>query len=256
MKATCLVVILFTLPLAAQKKNLSCDQRDGGTDRSRFCEMREQTVPSVGRLAIDGGQNGGISVKGWDRAEVLVRAQVQSSGASDGDARSRAAQVIVHASGGQVSADGPSDGAWSVSYEVFVPHKVDLNLTGHNGGIHIEEVRGRLEFTTVNGGVHLAQVSGEVKGHTQNGGVHVELSGSKWDGAGLDVTTQNGGVHLAVPAQYSAHVETGTVNGSLKSDFTELVREPRRRDLSVNLGAGGATLRVITQNGGVTIQRI
>ena len=55
-------------------------------------------------------------------------------------------------------------------------------------------------------------------GTTQNGGVNVRLDGSRWEGEGLDVVTTNGGVSLAIPAGYSAELETGTVNGGIRTD--------------------------------------
>ena len=79
-----------------------------------------------------------------------------------------------------------------------------------NGGIGIDNVSSRAEFKTVNGGVKLSRMGGDVEGRTSNGGVDVDLEGSTWDGAGLDVQTTNGGVHLTIPVQYSAHLETGT----------------------------------------------
>ncbi|MDQ6708907.1 MAG: DUF4097 domain-containing protein [Acidobacteriota bacterium] len=217
--------------------------------------MREQTIPSTGRLTIDGRTNGGMSVKAWDRGEVLVRSKVQSQGENDGDARATAAQVAVHANGGQIAADGPADKQWSVSYEVFVPRQTDLNLTAHNGGIRIDHVRGNIELSTQNGGVHLTQVAGNVKGRTQNGGVHVELAGNHWDGAGLELKTQNGAVHLDMPAGYSAHLDASTVNGGVHSDFAELAGEKRQREVSKDLNGGGAPLRLTTVNGGVHLQK-
>jgi DUF4097 and DUF4098 domain-containing protein YvlB len=254
MRLTYLLITLAALPLAAQDKRLTCEQNWGG-DRARFCEMREQTIPSAGRLEIDGRQNGGVSVKSWDRSDVLVRSQVTAQGDNDGDARASVAQVIVHAVGAQVSADGPSGKSWSVSYEVFVPRQTDLQLTAHNGGIHIEGVRGNIQFNTQNGGVHIAQAAGTVKGKTQNGGIHVELAGPRWDGQGLDVETQNGGVHLAVPSTFAAHVETSTVNGGMKSDFSEMIHDRRQRQVSADINGGGPTVRVVTTNGGVTIEK-
>jgi hypothetical protein len=240
-------------PAAAQEKQLSCDDHVWGGNRSGFCEMREQTVPATGRMTIDGKQNGGVSVKGWDRTEVLVRSQVRAQSDNDADSKATVSQVIVHALGGTVSADGPSGKSWSVSYEVFVPRQSDLTLTAHNGGIHIEGIRGNIDFSTINGGVHLAQLAGQVKGSTQNGGVHMELSGNRWDGQGVDVRTQNGGVHVNVPATYSAHFETSTVNGSLHSDFNELVRDRKQRDISADIGGGGPPVKISTTNGGVHI---
>ena len=254
MRLTILLAILSATPLAAQNKSLSCDQQGGG-DRARFCEMREQTIPSAGRLEIDGRQNGGVSVKSWDRGDVLVRSQVTAQGENDGDARASVAQVIVHAVGTQISADGPSGKSWSVSYEVFVPRQTDLTLTAHNGGIHIEGVRGNIQFQTQNGGVHIAQAAGTVKGKTQNGGIHIELAGPRWEGQGLDVETQNGGVHLAVPATFAAHIESSTVNGGVKSDFSEMIHDRHQRQISADINGGGPTVRVVTTNGGVTIAK-
>jgi DUF4097 and DUF4098 domain-containing protein YvlB len=98
-------------------------------------------------------------------------------------------------------------------------------------------------------------MGGDVDGRTTNGGVTVDLEGATWQGSGLDVQTTNGGVHLAIPAQYSAHLETGTVNGSLKIDFPVTVQGTIGRSLSTDLGSGGPTLRVSTSNGGVKITR-
>ena len=42
--------------------------------------MREQTIAYGGRLTVDGGNNGGVSIKGWDNASVLVRSKVKLHG--------------------------------------------------------------------------------------------------------------------------------------------------------------------------------
>ena len=62
--------------------SLSCRDNNWYNDRLvGNCEIREQTLaPSGGTIAIDGKQNGGVSVKGWDQHQVLVRARVQTCG--------------------------------------------------------------------------------------------------------------------------------------------------------------------------------
>jgi len=254
-------LVTLALPVVAQMKDnaqpsLACDDNDGNGRLVRHCEMREQTVPYAGQVTVDGGQNGGVSVKGWSRAEVLVRARVDTSAATDSDARAMAGQVRVDTSAGRVSASGPagsSDSHWSVSYEVFAPHDANLQVTAHNGGVHISDVRGNIEFSAVNGGLHLARLAGHVKGSTQNGGIHLELGGTRWDGEGLDVSTTNGGVHIGVPTNYSAQLETSTVNGGLRADYAMTVTGKLGKQLSAKLGSGGATVRAVTTNGGVQI---
>jgi DUF4097 and DUF4098 domain-containing protein YvlB len=83
----------------------------------------------------------------------------------------------------------------------------------------------------------------------------VELTGDRWDGETLDVKTTNGGIVMTIPENYSAHLETGTVNGGLSIDFPVTVQGRITRELAVNLGSGGATVRATTTNGGVRIKR-
>jgi DUF4097 and DUF4098 domain-containing protein YvlB len=187
----------------AQEKKLICDERGNGK-QNRVCEMREMSVSMTGKLAVDATPNGGISVKGWDRNEILVRAKVEAWGASESESKDRLTQVKVETAGAKVKADGPRSGMtgkwgdqkWSVSYEVFTPRKIDLNLESVNGGIHIAEIRGNLTFERVNGGVTLMGVNGTVKGETVNGGVNVDIAGTRWEGEGLQVETVNGGVKI------------------------------------------------------------
>ena len=86
-------------------------------------------------------------------------------------------------------------------------------------------------------------------------GIDVDLEGPGWKGEGLEVETSNGGVHLRIPEQYSAHLETGTVNGGLNIDFPVTVQGRVDREISANLGSGGAPIRVRTHNGGVKVSR-
>lgn len=260
---TILTTLFLMAPAFSQMQDntqprLACNDNSNQGRLVRHCEMREQTVAYTGQLTIDGRENGGISVLGWSRGDVLVRARVDASGSSDADARAIASQIRVNAAAGRISAEGPandSDHNWSVSYEVFVPHDVNLDLTTHNGGVHLSDVRGNIQFSAVNGGVHLTRIAGNVHGQTTNGGVHIELAGSRWEGQGLDVSTTNGGVHLQVPENYSARIEGSTVNGGLHSDFAGIVQSKNTRQISANLGSGGALLSVKTTNGGVHIGR-
>ena len=244
-----------------QEKNLSCSN-GYRSDQARYCEMREQTLAAVGRLAADPGKNGGVTVKGWLQGQVLVRSRVEAWADTDSEARSLASQVRVDANTGQVSSSGPeSQGqrGWSVSYEIFVPQTTDLDLKAFNGGISISDVRGRLAFTAKNGGVHLQRVAGDVSGSTMNGGVQIELAGNTWDGRQLEVSTTNGGVTLALPERYSAHVRTETVNGGVRSEHPAAVVQGNvrsNRNLDLDLGSGGPLIHVSTINGGVTLKRL
>jgi hypothetical protein len=236
--------------------------RDSGRDddRGSYCEVREYTVPASGAtMTVDAAPNGGIRVDGAQRGDILVRARVSAQAGSDEEAKALAGRVQVTATADRVSADGPDNLArregWSVSYELSVPPRTPLSLNSTNGGISIDNVQSRMDLKTVNGGVTLKRVGGDVRGRTSNGGVTVTLEGSTWDGEGLDIQTSNGGVNLAIPASYSAHLETRTNNGSLRVDFPITVQGRIDRSLSMDIGSGGPTIKVVTSNGGVRVTR-
>ena len=241
---------------------LTCDGNNYDRYRPRFCEVREQTIPSVGRLTVDPGKNGGLTVKGWLRNDISIRSRVETWARSVDEAGTLAGLVRVDASAGQIKASGPDsqrDSWWSVSYEIFVPQMTDLNMTAFNGGINLSDVRGHIEFDTQNGGVRLTRVAGDVSGQTLNGGVQVELTGRTWDGGRLEVRTTNGGVTIEMPENYSAHIQTGTVNGGVSSDFPISIAAGSRietRNLDFILGSGGPLVHVTTTNGGVKLRRI
>ncbi|HUQ34717.1 MAG TPA: DUF4097 family beta strand repeat-containing protein [Pyrinomonadaceae bacterium] len=253
--------LIASAALAQGGYSLSCRDQDNSYTDARFrnCEVKEQTLASSGgQLNVDGRQNGGIAVKGWERNEVLVRYRIQTQAGTQAEADSLASQVRVTTANGQIRAEGPETNNrahWDVSYEIFVPRQTDLSLQTHNGGISISGVRGRISFEALNGGVSLKRLGGNVTGETVNGGLSVVLTGGNWDGEGLNVKTTNGGLSVSVPDNYSAHLETGTVNGHLavSPSIAEIARETRQ--LSLNLGAGGTNLRIYTTNGGVSIRR-
>jgi hypothetical protein len=251
-------------PLLAQlrdntEKQMTCDNGGYDSDRVRHCEMREQSVPGVGRLSVDQLQNGGATVKGWLRSEVLVRARVESSADSESAAVALASRVLIDSSGGQVRAVGPdsaNNAGWSVSYEIFVPQNSDLILKGNNGGVTVSDVRGTIRFDVNNGGVHLKRVAGDVSGTTVNGGINVELAGATWDGRQMELTTHNGGVTVAMPPTYSAHLQAETGLGSISSDFPLTMQgNVRARQLDFSVGAGGPLIHITTNNGGIKLKR-
>jgi DUF4097 and DUF4098 domain-containing protein YvlB len=241
-----------------EERALSCNDNWGG-DRGSHCVIKEQTVAAPGgTITVDGRKNGGVSVKGWDRNEILVRAKIQTWADIDAEAQALAGQIRIETGGGNIHAEGPETRdrqGWAVSFEVSVPRNSNLSLKAHNGGIGVSDVRGQIDFSTMNGGVALSRLAGTVKGHTMNGGLSIDLAGNGWEGEGMDVKTTNGGVTLSVPENYSAHLETGTVNGGLKTDFPITVQGEIKRQLSLDLGGGGQTIRAITTNGGVLIKR-
>lgn len=262
-----LLVVLLAVPGAAALGQSAADARwidrcrdnDDGW-RVQHCEVRVVTLARGGTIAVDPGQNGGVTVEGWDRDSIEVHARIQTSAASDEQAEQLASKVKVVTSGTTISAEGPSTGrreSWGVSFVVYAPRRSDLKLDTDNGPIGVREVTGHISLTAHNGPVSLSGVGGDVHARTTNGPLDIDLTGKRWDGAGLDAETTNGPVNLTVPEPYSAQLEFGTVNGPMTVGFPLTVTIQGRvgRRITTKLGDGGAPIRVVTTNGPVEIQR-
>ncbi|MFN0141671.1 MAG: hypothetical protein ACKVQW_16485 [Pyrinomonadaceae bacterium] len=248
--------------LKSMKERTFCGNNNWSHNgRESVSELREVTIPASGTIRVDGRQNGGISIKGDDRSDILVRSCVQAWSESVESAKSKLSDIKINTSG-TIKAEGSDDNHWSVSFELIVPRSSNVNLTAKNGGISIYGIDGDAEFVTQNGGVFLSNVAGNFKGRTTNGGVYVKLSGSGWKGSGLDVTTTNGGVNIHLPENYAANIETATVNGGFSTDVPALKQLRDESDdkwghrpvkINTSLNGGGASVRVVTTNGGVRI---
>jgi len=265
-----LAVVSLARPAAAQRNNWDTDDSrwldecrngwNGNDDRGRACEVRNVPVRLSGRsIEIDGRENGGIHVDGWDGDSVRVTARIQANARDDAGARDLLKDVVIKTDGRSISSDSPR--SWgrnesvSVTYMVHVPRRFDLRLQAHNGGIGVSGVTGAMNLETTNGSVNLVEIGGDVRAHTQNGSLNVQLVGTKWDGRGLDAETQNGSVRMAIPSDYKAQIETGTVNGRMSTDFPVTLQGRIGRTLSLPLNGGGTPIRAMTTNGSVSLTR-
>src|SRR6185436_1047938 len=142
----------------------------GDRDRERFCEIRDVKMKVPARaLSVDGREDGGVSFFGAAVSEVQVRALISANADTRREAEALAKEIKIVADGDRLYADGPSNRRyqwWSVSFEITVPRKTNLDAETHNGGISVEGVEGRIDLHAVNGGVSLRDVAGDVRAST------------------------------------------------------------------------------------------
>ncbi|MEQ1504100.1 MAG: DUF4097 family beta strand repeat-containing protein [Myxococcota bacterium] len=226
--------------------------RDSGQHPKGWsCAVRDATVAPTGALRVE-TTNGGISVVGWDRDEVSVRAVIQANASTNADADAIVSRVALAVDPGRLGATGPTlrrDETWVVSWEIHAPAGTDLTLTSTNGGLSVTSIAASIDLRTTNGGISLTDVNGRVTGTTTNGGLDVVLDGPGWQGAGLDLRTTNGPIALAVPRSYAADLDATTEQGRIRLGMpVSTTRMP------IRLAGGGAPIHLETRNGAISLE--
>jgi hypothetical protein len=215
--------------------------------------VRELPYPRDGQpIAIDGGDNGGMTVVGWDRNEIRVLYRVVARARNEAGAKELAESVHINRVRGRLVPDGPATKSgtwWSTEVRIWVPRASDLSLRTMNGPLGVENVKGTMDLESTNGPVSLVDLSGAVEARLDNGPLHVALEGTRWDGAGLDATSLNGPVNFVVPTNYSARIETGTISGPSSIQYALETNRYRGGHIVTTLGSGGPPVRVTTDNG-------
>lgn len=250
------LVLAAALPLAA-----ACDIV-GGFDNQHESEpwSKTYTLQSGGRVEI-ANVNGRIELTGGEGDRVEIQAEKIGKGSSVEAAREMLKRIeIVEAVTPdrihietKLNRSGINMGNGEVRYTVRVPVGANVKLETVNGGIEIENVRGRAELETTNGGIIARRISGALDASTTNGGVEAEVEALTPEGVQMECT--NGGLRLRLPRDAKADISARITNGGINVDGLELeaVGEQSRRRLEGRVNGGGARIRLEGTNGGIRI---
>ena len=234
--------------------------RRNRSDYEQFCETRNVAVAAVRSLVVDGRENGGITVHAWDKAEIQVVAMVQAHAESANEAQNIARQIAVSSSNGNIvrtarRTNGQRNESWAVSFEIRAPRQTELALTASNGGISVDGIQcahefgdGEWRFDRHRRRWRRPRLDGQRRHHrrAERRSLARKRSGS------ADVERRRASL---CPFQLFGALKTGTTNGGMDVGFPVTVQGSFGRSFTTQLGTGGATIRAVTTNGGVSIRR-
>lgn len=226
-------------------------------------EQHTFTLADGGRISVD-NVNGDIDVTGHDgnQVEILAVKRAGEQEYLDG------IEVIIDASDDHISIETRhpkkngmfgwfKDSSGSVSYTLSVPNSANLDaIDTVNGDIDIAGVAGHVRADTVNGDVEARGLRGNFVGDTVNGSVFASFE-TVGEGQRIVGDSVNGRITFELPADANADVRVETVNGSIDGDDfgLEVDKGFVGRDLSGQIGSGGAKITADTVNGGVRIRQ-
>ena len=230
-------------------------------------------------VQVTGGKNGPVYVSGSDRADYQVSLCKFTAGDSDAEARTRLADLSLNNDNGRVTVNSPNSNSNAYMTYVIVeaPRNAKLSVDATNGplSLHslsgtivaralngplsVHDVSGDVDIKATNGPLSLNQGSGRVRAVAQNGPLSLNLSGTEWQGAGLDASAQNGPLSLALPDGYRSGVLVDISSNSPFNCASSLCRGAQRnwddqsRQLRFGDTQGNPIVRVTASNGPVSI---
>ena len=197
---------------------------------------KEIDVTSQQNFTIE-NLNGKIKIEGWDKAFISIEARKQVKASDKEKAREilEALEVVFDISGDKVSVSvkhpnqksGSGFLAWlfedhrwnaSVDFTVYIPCKMNMDVSSTNGKLQIFQCEGLLNLETTNGSIDGERLSGSVNCNTTNGSIKIYMNEVTID-KNMRFSTTNGSIKLYLPENINANIEANTVNGNVICDL-------------------------------------
>ena len=154
--------------------------------------------------------------------------------------------------GGDYKMNGVKKNDVAVRFTVQLPRSVSVDVSTVNGGLEIGGVSAPVQAATVNGRIDVSTSTGPVQATTINGSIEANMQ--SLTSGDVRLTTVNGSVSAGLPTHINANVDAETVNGRVQTDLpVKIIGKISPRHLRGTIGTGGATLKLITVNGSITL---
>lgn len=145
---------------------------------SRSQEQQDLPLQGIKVLKIHSSEEGGVSIKGWDKPMARLIVCKEAVGFTQQQAQRTLGAINISSRNGEINATGPGideSQAWWVHMILRVPKSAKLDVTSSNGGIAIRNMSGWITAHAKNGGISIATTSGTIDATTENGPISVKL---------------------------------------------------------------------------------
>jgi hypothetical protein len=225
-------------------------------------------------LRIQAGNNGGLSVVGWDQDTYAVT--LCKAADPRGNAEGTLSEIHLTFLNGELGVEGPSaHDRWTAHILVSAPKSASLDLQASNGPVSLSGVEGNikvraqngplavksctgnLELNAQNGPVDLEGNSGKLSVDAQNGPVTLSLQGANWKGSGIAAHANNGPLTLHIPSGYQSGVVVESDGNSPFDCRAKVCSEGRKTwgdsKKSIEFGSGPTMIHLSAMNGPISI---
>jgi Toastrack DUF4097 len=242
-------------------------------------ETFKKNVPagSATLLSVE-NRNGSIEISTWDKDEIGITAykKVRADGRDQAAELMEQLKIVIETHNDEIevytefpdkrNGKNRSSGffswllgdswnvSYSVSYEIKVPQKFDVNARSTNGRVEAVDCNGRIRLETTNGKIVANNISGSMRCNTTNGSINASLV-SVIKNEEMNFSSTNGSITLYLPEDIDADIKARTTNGSIHCDLNvteQLSHSKKSFDAVVN--NGGIYIYLKTTNGSINIR--
>ncbi len=174
-------------------------------------EQREFALDGIKQLRILASEEGGVTVRGWNRPTARLIICRYAAAHSKVQATRLLGSITISHANGEIAASGPPNDinqAWWVNMILYVPRKSSMDIKATNGGVAIRNMAGTITATATSGGISVAQSTGRYKVSTESGGITLDrITGN------VEATSRIGAIALKLPAADGQAVEAKIAEG-------------------------------------------
>jgi len=247
------LLVVAMAPLAACNLQLSTDVE------AKDEWARTYPLNAGGSVSIK-NSNGRIEVVGGEGPTVIVTAERIVKAGTEAAAKEQLALFDMNEdiTADRVSLDSSTRGLMinvsrRVNYRVTVPRSAAVSLANSNGDVLVTNVGGAFSVEASNGRITATGLQSSAKVSTTNG--VIALTFDQVGADGVTAETTNGTITLSLPKTTNADLSARVTNGAILNEGLDLqVSEQSRRRLDGRIGSGGASIRLETTNGAITVK--
>lgn len=147
----------------------------------------------------------------------------------------------------------------SISGSVYLEEITgDANLSSSSGTIRVEGIKGSVEANTVSGYIDLKEVSHAEGIDAESISGSIKMQGELSPFGDYEFKTISGGIMLYLPPKSDFEFHINTMSGNIQFDaknfVVKLLNNPARNKMQGIIGEGGASLKISSLSGGITIK--
>lgn len=243
----------------------------------RLVERESKSFPTSGVPTVTLNTfDGRISIRAWDKPEVMVNAIKRASDEQSlrgiiVKTEQRGSEINVQTnydnSAARRTGGGLSTNA-SVTFDVFVPRNANIKALSGDGRVELEGVTGGVQVQTGDGRIDVRDGGGQLIAKTGDGHIDVsnytgDVDAKTGDGrinldgrfAQLAARTGSGSISLALPSDLDATIETDAESVTNDGMTLDVEAGEGRKLRRYKIGRGGTVFNLRTGDGNVYLRR-